>query len=586
MIRSSLTFVAILVLTGIPGWISAEEIKPNQYRPYVSLLQAQKSLHDAEYQNAAHRLQTLEELRAGGHASWLEVRRQRLSSDSLHLKAQMYDQFLRHAQSVLAESNFEMHEDPAWSEAQVHFTDMHIRMGSELRLKPEQVAEMVAELSQELNRQNEQVSKLASSSGSVYVPAIQHRMNMARGELAVTQARIKWLQGLNSAAPAEGLQNRVSLKNRNVSSEATEIQSAAMAQCEAHATLIEHMMLMEGQRLEKVRELKAMSMASQKDVDLLQNKMAILQDMKAGQMAVSKFIKTAKTRHADANQNEQSSVAQTRGGFQKFEAQFQLQTATLEKNFLTEVLSRLEQAAQRSAMNESLSYQSGLSQTLKTGQQNEINNYRNQIRLAELKADLAQRRIAVIELQNQQSSFTEFVIATPASTDDLVMTLNSMALMTQFLTVADSSELLLESMVNRNPIGSLPTQFRDFDINYRPIRLTDSGRSFATSYRPANSRSLSGLGSRSHVWTYQYGGGLNSRYNYGSTRLYGSPGSLGRYGSHHFGSRHVGLPNSTRTYPFGTLDSRLRGFQRPGTSPWLLPGSPSNFRGFSYSWRW
>lgn len=598
MIRYSLTFFVTLVLTATSSWASAKEAIPNRYQPYVSLLQAQKRLHDAEYQSAAHRLQTLESLKAAGHASWLEVRRQKLKANGLQLKTQMYDQFLSHAQTALAETKIEFDEDPAWAEAQIHFTDLNIRMGNELSLSPEQIAGMVEELNQELKEQNEQVLKLAAASGSVYVPTHQHRLNIAQGQLAVTQARIQWLQSLPSEVAPESLRKSASRKNfyaqttkaHSEISEASKIKSAAVKQCEAHTALVEYMLSTEEQRLGKVRELKAMSMASQEDINLLENKIATLHEMKDEQLTVSQFLKSAKTRQVDVNQNQQSSVTQMRGGFQKFEAEFQLKAATLEKDFLTEVLVKLEQAVQLSAMNQTFSSTNGLAQTLKIGQQNEIKNYQNQIRLAELKAELAECRIEVIELQNQQSSLSEFVVAPSTSTDGLMMALNSMSLMTQFLTVAESPEFLLESMVHRSPIGSLPTQFRDFDINYRPIQLTSSTRSFSPSYRPSRSRTASrrdtGFGTRSHVWTYQYGSGLSPRRNYGSPSLYGfSSSSKGRYASHQTRPSLGGLTSSSRINSFGSFSSRQRNSYgrsfyggsssfrfSPGTSP--FGGSP------------
>ena len=580
MIRSALTFLAILVLTANLDSVAAEQPIPNQYQPYVSLLQAQKSLHDAEYQSAAQRLRSLETLKAGGHASWLEVRRQQLNTDNLLVKAKMYDEYLSRAQSVLADSNIELHEDPAWNAGQIHFTDMHIRIGDELRLDPTQSAEMIEELNQDLIKQNEQVAKLVAATQSVGTSTLQHRLNMARGEAAVTQARIEWLQGLKSI-PAESRRHTVSRISSTSETGTSDLQSASVAQCKANTSIIEHMLSMEGDRLGKVRELKAMNMASQQDIDLLENKISQLQAMKEGQLTVSLFLESTETQYVSKNRNDESTVAQLRGSFQKCEAEFQLQAATNEKNFLSEVLNRLELAAQRIAANQSYSSTGGLSQTLRIGQQNEIKNYRNQIRLAELKANLAECRLKVIKFQDEQGSASELVVKQTKSTDKLMLALNSLSL-TNFLTVADSSEFLLESMVHKKPIGSLPTLFRGFDTNYRPIQLTSSSRNFSSSYRPSSrgvSSSLSrSLGNRSHVWTHQHGRGIRSRNKVSSFSIYGS--SLYRNGSRYSRSRL----GSTRAYPFGALDSRLRRFQPAGYPPWLLPGSPTNFRSSAFSW--
>ena len=578
MIRSALTLLAVFVLTAGTNSLVAEQSIPDQYQPYVSLLKAQKRLHDAQHQSAAERLQALETLKAGGHASWLEVHRQRLVADNLLAKSQMYDEFLRHAQFVLGESSVEFNDDPAWGEGQVHFTDMHVRVGNEQRMDATQSAEMIEQLNQQLIEQDAQVSKLLSATQRINSPAIQNQLNVARGDVAVTQARIQWLRGLESI-PQENQTETVGRASNTMKAGVTDLQTAAVAQCDAHTSIIEQMLLIEGDRLENVRELIAMNMASQQDIDLLENELAQLRGLKEGQLAVSLFLETTGIQNMSASQREESTVARLRNGFQECEAKFQLHSVTNEKQFLSEVLSRLESAAQRIASNQIFS-SGGLAQTLRIGQQNEIKSYRNQIRLAELKAKLAQCRLEVITLQDEQGLSSEIVVSPTKSTDSLMLVMQSLSL-TSFLTVADSSELLLESMVYKKPVGSLPTQFQSFNLNYRPIQLSSSSRDFSSSYRPSRALSSSlsrSLGNRSHVWTYQHGRGIRSRNKVSSFSIYGS--SLYQNGSRFYGSRF----GSTRAYPFGALDSRLRRFQPAGYPPWLLPGSPTNFGRSGFSW--
>ena len=593
MIRSVLIFLAVSVLAN-PYSVAGEQTIPTQYQAYVVLLQAQKQLHNAEYQSSAHRLRTLESLMADGHASWLEVRRQQLATTNLLAKANAYNQYVDLARSVLAESDGEIHQDSAWLDGQLHFTDMHVRTENGFQLEAGQTDDMIQQLNQDLAEQQEQVAKLAAGSASSRHQAIQHRLNVANCEVAVTQARIGWLQGLDSTSQQNAMQPVSLTDSHGVGN--SKLASAAIAQCTAHSAIIEHLSAMEQERLGKVRELQAMAMTSQEDVELLENKISQLKDMAGGQLAISEFLGSNQTQFVSMKTSS-STVAKLRGSFQKCEAEFQLQSSTNEQKFLQEVLDRLELAAQRSV---SVSHASanGFGSSLSIGQQNEMKNYRDKIRLAELKSNLAQCRLEVINLQEEQGFSSELVVSSAKSTDDLTMALSSLSL-TLFVTVPNSPKLLLESMVHRKPVGSLPTIFHEFNTSYRPIQLTSAIRSFSSSYRPSRSRSGSsslGLGSRSHVWTHQHGRGIRSRNKvssfsqYGTSLYSGSSYYRSRFsGSRYSGSRYHGSrfgSASTRTYPFGSLDSRLRNFQPAGYPPWLLPGSPTNFGGSSYSWRW
>ena len=576
MIRPALIFLAVTVLAS-PFVAAAEQPIPTQYRPYVAVLQAQQQLHHAQYESSAHRLRSLESLKANGHASWLEVRRQQLVVTNLWAKSKTYNEYVDLARSVLAESDGGIYQDPAWQDAQLLFTDMHIRTGNDFQLDADQTDGLIQQLNQDLAKQHEQVAKLTASSTSSH-PTIQHELNVANWELAATQARIGWLQGLESANQ-ENVLHPVSLLESN-GVENSQLTSAAIAQCTAHTAIIKHLSTIEQERLGKVRELNAMAMTSQQDIDLLENKIAKLKNMEQEQLAISQFLQTDQTQFI-SKQDSTSTVAKLRGGFQKCEAKFQLQSSTNEQQFLREVLGRLELAAQQLASVNSAST-TGFSKTLRVAEQNEIKNYRNQIRLAELKSKLAQSRLEVINLQAEQGFASDLVVSPTNPAGDLVMALSSLSL-THSLSAANSTTLLLESMVYRNPIGSLPTLFYGFNTNYYPIQLTSSISSF-TSYRPSRSRSGASsleLGNRSHVWTHQYGSQIRTRNRISNASLYGPAAYSGfRYGSYRFGSA------STRLYPFGALDSRFRSFQPVGHPPWLLPGSPVNFRGPFYSWRW
>ena len=94
MIRSALIFLAVSFLAS-PIAMAGEQSIPAQYEPYVALLKAQKQLHNAQYQSAAHRLRTLESLLAEGHASWLEVRRQQLKATNLLAKSEFIQRIRR-----------------------------------------------------------------------------------------------------------------------------------------------------------------------------------------------------------------------------------------------------------------------------------------------------------------------------------------------------------------------------------------------------------------------------------------------------------------------------------------------------------
>lgn len=309
--------------------------------------------------------------------------------------------------------------------------------------------------------------------------------------------------------------------------------------------------------------------------------------MKEGQLAISQFLETNKTQFV-SKQTSSSTVARLRDRFQKCEAKFQLQSSTNEQQFLREVLGRLELAAQQVAANVNYGATTELGRSLRVGQQNEIKNYRAKIRLAELKSQLAQSRLEVLKLQEEQGFSSELVLSPAKPANELIMTLSSLSL-TNFLTVSNSTELFLESIVERKPIGSLPTLFRDFDINYDSIQLTNSTRYFSSSYRPSRYRSGSSFGNRSHVWTYQHGRGTRSRNKVSSFSLYGTSLYSGsRYsGTRNLGTRYTGTrfnanrfgPSFTAGYPFGVFDTRLRRLQTNGfPPPWLLPGTPSSYR--------
>ena len=114
-----------------------------------------------------------------------------------------------------------------------------------------------------------------------------------------------------------------------------------------------------------------------------------------------------------------------------------------------EVLNRLELAAEQVAVTST----TGLGRTLRTGQQNEIKSYRNQIRLAELKSKLAQCRLEAIKVQEEHGFSSELVVSREKPANDLTMAFSSLSL-THLLTVPNSPKLtavskrVLESIVD------------------------------------------------------------------------------------------------------------------------------------------
>ena len=239
--------------------------------------------------------------------------------------------------------------------------------------------------------------------------------------------------------------------------------------------------------------------------------------------------------------------------FEMHEARFQQASASLEKGFLQEVLSRLQQAAAQTANqhNSHLDY-------LAVGQQNEMNNYRHKIRMMELESEFAQCRMDVLNAQGQSGNLLAVRLDNePNQSIDFAAGLTSASLI-NVLTVPAKKSKALPSALFSSSFDPFPFNFKSHNELFRPVSLTKrTPVYFSRSLSPKfSTRSL--IPSSSQRRTFGSTRSRTRNYSYG----------IPSYKSH---------PTYGQAYRYGAVRSDLRPHLRVGQIPWQLPGSTPSF---------
>ena len=538
MSRSAVALLVLLFSISAFSNAHAGDLDDRGANAYHDLLSAQQALLQSELDKDRTRLGSLEQLRAGGHASWLEVRRQRLKTQTMEVRVGLLKHLAAtvkwNARSKPEESIFDGMTDPL---GKLLFTD--------LKLKTDSAGEGI-----DLGLLQRFLVEREQSMIQTQTNPTEAEMNLIAAHRALANSLQNWMQHNH-----ESVGHDAGVGNHQISDE---LLAASVKQCDVHNQLIELALSREQGRLEKVNELFAQNMTSGKDIQILQGRIDQLLRMQQEQTQVMVYLQQ---QESVSDVDEGSSVARSlaqevRFQFELHEAHFQQESSRLEQEMLQEVLSRLEVAAAKAG---GPTY-SGIGHSLSIGQQNEINSYRQKIRMMELESQFAHCRIEVLKAQGESGRFLQVSLADePETSPNFALGLSSASLI-NMLTVPGSARKALPSALFDRSFEPFPFDFRSHKGDFRSVSLTRrTPVSFSRSLTPKFSSRLSKTPSS----FYQSRVGA-SRSSFGSF-------STGK-------SVHKPLPTLGRAYRNGIIRSDLRPFLRVGQIPWYLPGSPTNLR--------
>ena len=538
--------VAVLVLCfSFPALLSAGELNNPGGSAYQDLLSAQQQMLQSELNQHRTRLSSFEELLAGGHASWLEVQRQRLKTQTMEAQVDLLNQLAASVeqarQSRPGESIFDGMLD---SRGKLLFTDLQLKTGS---------SDLAAEsaLFQQFMAQSQQ------NVVEAYKKPVANQMQFAAAHQALAAEFQNWMQDHGEADNGDAAQGTSQISE--------ELLAASRKQCEVHDQMLELTLVRERDRLQKVNELFAENMTSSRDIDILKSRINELLVMQQYQQRVMDYLMQQQPSPAIELESgvERSLTQEIQFQFELHEARFQQTSSNLEAGLLREILSRLEVAAAKTANQQG----SRLSNTLAIGQQNEINGYRHKIRMMELKSEFAQCRIDVLKAQGDSGKFFEVVIADePAQSSGFAVGLSaatSPASLINVLTVAGHKSAPLPSALLDRTFDPFPFAFQSHRNQFQSASLT---RRSSVSY----SSSLPKISGSSSILSSRYQSILSSRRSGSSisnSSLYSNRTSS------HYRPRTLG-----RAYQFGVIRSDLRPFLNVGQPPWYFPGSATNLR--------
>ena len=504
---------------------------------YRQLLSAQHQVLQSELTQHQTRLNGLEKLLAGGHASWLEVRRQRLKTQTIEVQIDLHKQLAalveQAQQSSSDESIFDGMLD---SPGKLLFTDLQLKTES-----PDHDIEY--SMLQQLMSKTEQEILPATK------PTSAHMELVAAHQALATEFQ-NWMQQHSDTlgSEADHGSNQVS----------EELLAASRKQCQVHDQLIALALTRERERMVKVNELLARNMTNAKDVQILQGRIDQLLLMQQEQKQVMDYLMQQEPSPVAqlAAIDERSLTQEIRFQFEHHEAQFQKASSDLEKEFLKEVLSRLEIAA-ASTFNQQ---NSRLGNALAIGQQNEMNGYRHRIRMMELESEFAQCRLDVLNAQAKSGTFLAVSLADePERSPNLVVGFSPVSLVNVLVAPGNKSKALPSALLD-SAFDPFPFQFQSRDDRFLSVSLTRrSPAFFSSSVKPRSSK-------RSPITFPGYPSRLSSSRYSTSTSRYGSRGS----------SSYRSSPTLGQAYRFGAIRSDLRPFLRVGQVPWYFPGSPTN----------
>lgn len=583
MTRVSAVLVAFS-LTLFSNWasVSAEQVvesKPFQ-EAYLDAIKAEHQLLLAQLTKEKSRLATLQELRNEGHASWLEMRHQQLNFDQQKTAVEMYGRFGRYV-----EQQENLAAPSQWKRltiGQLPFTDLMLS-SKQHDDQPLDLAQLATDYRSLIAEQQAARDKLEFELNSLtatdpWRKGYNLRLQVANSELKASQAQARLLDTFRQQHLNDGLQDDMNFASKLTDSK---LAKSICDQCEVHIKLIDHSLQSESLRLGKLVELQKLGGGSQRDIDAATEHRNELSSMKQMHTSVMNYLhEIAEEPAVDENANDnfvaevgsRNTWEEIRNQFFQLEAQAQYKVAKLEKEMQVEILQRLQTAA---ASNAATSHGGQLSASLAAGQQAELQNHQRKIEFADLQMQLAITRQH--SLQQHRLSNT-YVVA--INDNNLIDKGPSLSLSAAKLTTGPSALLsgFVTSPVKANlsstskgrsaflshagfgSFSSIPTRFGSLHSGFRSARFFNSplhlNSSIPLSLRTSRSPlSTTSLGSRSS------NSALFPKRNFGSTFLY-----------------KRSLPTFHRPYQNGNLKLEYRRFLTPGQTPFLFPGSPSNFR--------
>jgi len=576
MTRASAVLVAFFVtLSSSWGFASAEHVVEDKpfSEAYVDAVKAEHQLMLTLLTKEKSRLESLQELRSGGHASWLEVRKQQLNFDQQRTACEMFGRFGKFV------DNLENLAAPQhWNRqtiGKMPFTDLMLssQQHDKEQLDVDQLWQdyqtMIAQQRAARDKLEFELNSLTAS--DPWRKGYRMRLQVATAELKASQAEALLLDKFRSLDRNHDLPETTEFASTLTDSN---LAKSICSQCEAHVKLIEHSLESESLRHSKLIELQKLGVGSQRDIDAVSQRRDELAMMKQLQTSVMKYLHEIEEEPAVASEinldpaMQNNAWEEIRNQFSQLEATAQYEAAKLEKEMLTEVLHRLEGAA---ANNSATLTGNHLSASLAAGQNAELQNYRNRIKSVDLQMQLALTRQHSLQQHRLTNTYVVAMKENPSADSELQISLRaatplgSKAMLSGFLTTSPkatpSANVLFLSHVGFGSYSSCPTRFGNLYTGYQSVQLLDNSRLLPLSSpdrlslkSPFSRSSLNLTPNRSS------NSALFTKRDFGSTYLY-----------------RRSLPTFRRPYQNGILRPEYRKFLTPGQPPWLFPGSPANF---------
>ena len=525
---------------------------------YARLIQAEHQLLKSELVVEAKKSADFEELLADGHASWLENRQQKLIVDILHTELACYERFKSQAMATL--TNGPVPFESKFGSAKINSIETRLAM--------------IQELQKQLTSLQQSKAKLAH--GIMTLPANDPWLQGDRLRLAVTghqtdvvAAKIELLERLNTLRSATDKTNKlVSATDKDTSftaawkrpSKDSRSIKLMITQAELQIQLSQHHLQNETRRLTDLQELSVRAMATENSVMesnkkvgaikiLLKEQQDTLYSLKKGLNVTAKTDRISSSVQARPVSGENTILNKSHAlrtdlpelqsmlnDFGMGQADYLKREATLKGAMYREILSRLEQSITVQQTQANLnSTSSEYLNVLISGQQNELEHYRWEIKKTELQRDLANAEIELLKESDGTRPKNLNMLASTGASSWTLLTLPSRFLSNDPFGLQTSYSSFAFNSSGYKARRSALTTRSNLSAAFRPITNRDA-LSLYVGLRSAQLRNFSRFSSSNS--------GFQSSRNFpGSSSFRGSPfrsnfnsGSFGR--SSRFSSRY------------------------------------------------
>ena len=493
---------------------------------YLQTWENQEQVLMAQCAMDEHKYNIFAELAERGHASWLEQRQQKLDLDESKARLEAAQQLLSALKSLV--DQYKDHSDSTndLQFGNAFFSDLQMASQDTEAGKLE-IEESIELLTQEIatSRKDAQESETATTSfpaNDPWLPEYRLRLDLEKKQIVWLESQKNLLQSQlkSMQLKKEEPDNEAPQADSNyVSTTAdSDFGSALALQLAAQNKAMKHLLDYETERLESLRQLEVEGYGEPAETKKVADRVEELETLLSQNEDVDQFLKSSGerlkvqrfTKSTDGNSSNHLK-RELHEQFVRCESGFQASVASLRKEMLSEVHSRLRKADQQMALLD----QSGdsLSQSIATARRKELAHYQWRIEMMDLRQNLANTRLKTLDSALDRFLVLDFNAQDGGAQIQTTQTFEnggwlsalSTSLLTNVLVASPSKSLTVAELEAHNLSASVlktglsfspRLNFNNLDSSFRPVSFASSNSVFTTR-RFGRSRRFAGSASSS-----------------------------------------------------------------------------------------